>query len=167
MRTSQDVRRYATEHGIAADEALAAGMREKAEEFNAAGGRVYLPIRPAREPLAAPWRRSCGRVGGGPASIGAAWLRAPGGRGVGLAGTESGSRARPCGVPVTSDEEAGLDACDRTAAVPASGPQRTRKAPATGSPGRKDVPAGHHRHHIKRDRGTAFPKSQHHRRSLA
>ena len=47
MKISQDVRHYAAEHGIAENEALTMGMREKAEEFNAAGGRIYLPIQPA------------------------------------------------------------------------------------------------------------------------
>jgi phosphomethylpyrimidine synthase len=46
MKISQDVRHYAAEHGIAENEALTVGMQEKAEEFNAAGGRVYLPIQP-------------------------------------------------------------------------------------------------------------------------
>ncbi|RAY11073.1 phosphomethylpyrimidine synthase ThiC [Actinomadura craniellae] len=44
MKITQDVRRYADEHGIDAEQALAEGMREKAEEFAAAGGRVYLPV---------------------------------------------------------------------------------------------------------------------------
>ncbi|TDD68661.1 phosphomethylpyrimidine synthase ThiC [Actinomadura darangshiensis] len=46
MKITRDVRRYAGEHGLAEDEALAAGMRAKAEEFKAAGGRVYLPLSP-------------------------------------------------------------------------------------------------------------------------
>jgi phosphomethylpyrimidine synthase len=46
MKISQDVRRYAEERGLTQDEALAAGMREKAEEFNAAGRRIYLPVQP-------------------------------------------------------------------------------------------------------------------------
>jgi phosphomethylpyrimidine synthase len=46
MKISQDVRRYAEERGLTQDEALAAGMREKADEFNAAGGRIYLPVQP-------------------------------------------------------------------------------------------------------------------------
>ncbi|MEO3823888.1 phosphomethylpyrimidine synthase ThiC [Actinomadura sp. B10D3] len=46
MKITRDVRRYAGERGLAEDEALAAGMREKAEEFKAGGGRVYLPIAP-------------------------------------------------------------------------------------------------------------------------
>ncbi|WP_372510164.1 phosphomethylpyrimidine synthase ThiC [Actinomadura madurae] len=47
MKITRDVRRYAGERGLAEDEALTAGMREKAEEFRAGGGRVYLPISPA------------------------------------------------------------------------------------------------------------------------
>jgi phosphomethylpyrimidine synthase len=44
MRISQDVRKYAEERGLLADDALAAGMKEKAAEFERAGGRIYLPI---------------------------------------------------------------------------------------------------------------------------
>ncbi|MCW2568824.1 MAG: thiamine biosynthesis protein ThiC, partial [Mycobacterium sp.] len=44
MRISQDVRRYAEEHGMADDDALAAGLREKAAEFERSGGRIYLPL---------------------------------------------------------------------------------------------------------------------------
>ncbi|MGC4958243.1 phosphomethylpyrimidine synthase ThiC [Actinomadura citrea] len=44
MKITQDVRRFAAERGLADGEALAAGMREKAEEFRAAGGRVNLPV---------------------------------------------------------------------------------------------------------------------------
>jgi phosphomethylpyrimidine synthase len=44
MRISQDVRKYAEERGLGADDALAAGMREKAAEFERAGGRIYLPV---------------------------------------------------------------------------------------------------------------------------
>ncbi|MQA94896.1 MAG: phosphomethylpyrimidine synthase ThiC [Streptosporangiales bacterium] len=44
MKITQDVRRYAAEHGVSDQEALTAGMREKSEEFQAGGGRVYLPV---------------------------------------------------------------------------------------------------------------------------
>ncbi len=44
MRISQDVRKYAADHGLETAEALEAGMREKAEEFTASGGRIYLPV---------------------------------------------------------------------------------------------------------------------------
>ncbi|MFI0369814.1 phosphomethylpyrimidine synthase ThiC [Actinomadura sp. 1N219] len=48
MKITRDVRRYADEHGLAEEEALSAGMREKADEFKAAGGRVYLPLSPGK-----------------------------------------------------------------------------------------------------------------------
>jgi phosphomethylpyrimidine synthase len=44
MKITQDVRRYATEHGLDTAAALEAGMRQKAGEFNAHGGRIYLPV---------------------------------------------------------------------------------------------------------------------------
>jgi phosphomethylpyrimidine synthase len=44
MRISQDVRRYAEERGLSDTAALEAGMREKAVEFGAGGGRIYLPV---------------------------------------------------------------------------------------------------------------------------
>jgi phosphomethylpyrimidine synthase len=44
MRISQDVRKYAAEHGLDDEAALAAGMKHKAAEFTERGGRVYLPI---------------------------------------------------------------------------------------------------------------------------
>ena len=44
MRISRDVRDYAKEHGLETVEAIEAGMAAKAEEFEAAGGRVYLPL---------------------------------------------------------------------------------------------------------------------------
>jgi phosphomethylpyrimidine synthase len=47
MKITQDVRRYADEHGLSETEALEAGMREKAEQFTASGKRLYLPITPA------------------------------------------------------------------------------------------------------------------------
>jgi len=42
MRISQDVREYAAEHGLEEQEALKAGMEEKAEEFKAMGGHLYV-----------------------------------------------------------------------------------------------------------------------------
>ena len=48
MRISADVRAYAEEHGLSAGEALDAGMREKSDEFTAAGGRLYLPVTDSR-----------------------------------------------------------------------------------------------------------------------
>ncbi len=44
MRITQDVRDYATEHGLDSQEAIAAGMEEKSAEFAEHGNRVYLPI---------------------------------------------------------------------------------------------------------------------------
>jgi phosphomethylpyrimidine synthase len=44
MKITQDVRRYAEEHGMDEHEALNAGMKEKSEEFSAGGGRIYLPL---------------------------------------------------------------------------------------------------------------------------
>ncbi|HUY60627.1 MAG TPA: phosphomethylpyrimidine synthase ThiC [Candidatus Dormibacteraeota bacterium] len=44
MRISQDVRRYAADHGLEDEQALRAGLAEKAAEFTAAGGRIYLPV---------------------------------------------------------------------------------------------------------------------------
>ena len=45
MKITQDVRDYAREHGLAeADEALAEGMKAKAEEFRAGGGEVYREV---------------------------------------------------------------------------------------------------------------------------
>jgi phosphomethylpyrimidine synthase len=41
MRISQDVRDYAADHGLGLDEALQAGMSEKADEFRQSGGRIY------------------------------------------------------------------------------------------------------------------------------
>jgi hypothetical protein len=39
----QDLLRYAAEHGVSLDTAVAAGMTEKSAEFLAVGGAVYLP----------------------------------------------------------------------------------------------------------------------------
>ena len=45
MKITQDVRDYAREHGLAkVDDALAQGMKAKAEEFRAGGGEVYREI---------------------------------------------------------------------------------------------------------------------------
>ncbi|MDT7708013.1 MAG: phosphomethylpyrimidine synthase [Pseudonocardiales bacterium] len=44
MRITQDVRDYAEEHGLTSVEAIEAGMAEKADEFAADGGRLYLPV---------------------------------------------------------------------------------------------------------------------------
>ncbi|WP_037559219.1 phosphomethylpyrimidine synthase ThiC [Spirillospora albida] len=47
MKITKDVRRYAEEKGLGAADALDEGLREKAAEFRAAGGRVQIPITPA------------------------------------------------------------------------------------------------------------------------
>jgi len=45
MKITQDVRDYAREHGLAeVDEALAEGMKAKAEEFRKGGGEVYREV---------------------------------------------------------------------------------------------------------------------------
>jgi phosphomethylpyrimidine synthase len=44
MKITQDLQRYASEHGVSVAEAAAVGMKEKSEEFVDAGGRVYLPL---------------------------------------------------------------------------------------------------------------------------
>jgi phosphomethylpyrimidine synthase len=44
MRISADVRAYAHEHGLSTVEAIEAGMKEKSEEFTAAGNQLYLPV---------------------------------------------------------------------------------------------------------------------------
>ncbi len=44
MRISKDVRRYAEDHGLEAEEAVRVGLAEKAADFNAGGGRIYLPV---------------------------------------------------------------------------------------------------------------------------
>jgi phosphomethylpyrimidine synthase len=43
MRITQDVRAYAAEHGVGDWEAVDLGMKEKAVEFIASGGEVYVP----------------------------------------------------------------------------------------------------------------------------
>jgi phosphomethylpyrimidine synthase len=42
MRITQDVRKYAEEHGLSDDEALATGMKEKSAEFVDLGANVYV-----------------------------------------------------------------------------------------------------------------------------
>ncbi|WP_424184049.1 phosphomethylpyrimidine synthase ThiC [Actinokineospora sp. G85] len=44
MKITQDVRRYAEEHGLSSVEAIEAGMAEKSGEFADQGGKVYLPV---------------------------------------------------------------------------------------------------------------------------
>jgi len=42
MKITQDVREYAERKGIGLEEAIEVGLREKAQEFRQAGGRIYL-----------------------------------------------------------------------------------------------------------------------------
>ncbi len=42
MRITEDVRRYAEEHGMGTGEALEAGLQAKAQEFKQAGGELYV-----------------------------------------------------------------------------------------------------------------------------
>ena len=44
MRITQDVRKYAEEHGLSTVEAIEAGMAEKSAEFGEHGNKVYLPV---------------------------------------------------------------------------------------------------------------------------
>jgi phosphomethylpyrimidine synthase len=44
MRITQDVRKYAEEHGLSTVEAIEAGMASKSAEFSESGGKVYLPV---------------------------------------------------------------------------------------------------------------------------
>jgi phosphomethylpyrimidine synthase len=41
MKITEDVRRYAAEHGLAEEEALRRGMEEKAREFTEKGSELY------------------------------------------------------------------------------------------------------------------------------
>jgi phosphomethylpyrimidine synthase len=41
MKITEEVRKYATEHGMAEDEALQKGMEQKARDFNQAGAEIY------------------------------------------------------------------------------------------------------------------------------
>ncbi len=41
MKITEDVRKYAAEQGIADEEALRAGMEEKAREFSDSGAEIY------------------------------------------------------------------------------------------------------------------------------
>jgi phosphomethylpyrimidine synthase len=44
MRITQDVRKYAEEHGLSTVDAIEAGMQEKSTEFGEHGNHVYLPV---------------------------------------------------------------------------------------------------------------------------
>ena len=41
MKITQDVRDYARTHGLSEEQALTAGMEEKAKEFEATGAEIY------------------------------------------------------------------------------------------------------------------------------
>jgi phosphomethylpyrimidine synthase len=41
MKITEDVRKFAAEHGVSADEALNAGMEQKAKEFIEKGSEIY------------------------------------------------------------------------------------------------------------------------------
>jgi phosphomethylpyrimidine synthase len=51
MKITEDVRKYAAEHGLAEEEALRKGMEEKAREFVEKGGELYAKTEwPIRDP---------------------------------------------------------------------------------------------------------------------
>jgi phosphomethylpyrimidine synthase len=41
MKITEDVRKYAAEHGLSNNDALKAGMEQKSREFVSAGAEVY------------------------------------------------------------------------------------------------------------------------------
>ena len=41
MKITEDVRKYATEHGLTNAEAIESGMKEKRKEFAEKGGEIY------------------------------------------------------------------------------------------------------------------------------
>lgn len=45
MRITEDVRKFAAEKGLEDQDAVAAGLREKSEQFRAVGGELYVPLR--------------------------------------------------------------------------------------------------------------------------
>ncbi len=44
MKTAEDARKNAAEHGIAEEEALKKGMKEKSKEFVEKGAEVYAKV---------------------------------------------------------------------------------------------------------------------------
>jgi len=46
MKITQEVRDFAAAKGLSEQDALAAGMAQKSDEFKAAGGEFYVPIQP-------------------------------------------------------------------------------------------------------------------------
>ncbi|MCG6957718.1 MAG: hypothetical protein LJF04_17140 [Gemmatimonadetes bacterium] len=43
MKITDDIRRFAAEHGVSEEEAVEVGMQEMAEEFRESGGELYVP----------------------------------------------------------------------------------------------------------------------------
>jgi phosphomethylpyrimidine synthase len=43
MKITEDVRKYAAEHGITEETAVEQGLKQKAAEFTKAGAEVYIP----------------------------------------------------------------------------------------------------------------------------
>jgi phosphomethylpyrimidine synthase len=41
MKITEDVRKYAEEHGLTNEVAIESGMEQKSKEFNAAGAEIY------------------------------------------------------------------------------------------------------------------------------
>ncbi|MGZ9257668.1 MAG: phosphomethylpyrimidine synthase ThiC, partial [Candidatus Binatia bacterium] len=54
MKITQDVRDYAAQLGVQEEAALAAGMKEKAEEFKKSGGKIYQEVGAAAASESAP-----------------------------------------------------------------------------------------------------------------
>jgi phosphomethylpyrimidine synthase len=44
MKITEDVRRYAAEHGLSEEEALKRGLEAKAREFTEKGGELYAKV---------------------------------------------------------------------------------------------------------------------------
>jgi len=42
MKITEDIRQFAREQGLAADDAIGAGMEQKADEFREKGGEIYV-----------------------------------------------------------------------------------------------------------------------------
>ncbi len=43
MRITEDVRKFAAEHGAAPEQGILVGLQEKAKEFRDKGGEIYVP----------------------------------------------------------------------------------------------------------------------------
>jgi phosphomethylpyrimidine synthase len=44
MKITEDVRKYAQEHGLSEDQAVQAGMEQKASDFSEAGAELYAKV---------------------------------------------------------------------------------------------------------------------------